>query len=113
MTNALNFTPAATNHTGGYSVIVTNLGGSATSSVAQLTVVPLPMLTVSNSSSGFTVLATDAAVSNTVIVQCTTNLSSPIIWVPLQTNIIGADAQIRFTETNLNLSPVFYRIQIP
>lgn len=112
-TNALNFIPAATNHTGNYSVIVTNLGGSVTSSVAQLTVVPLPMLVVSNGGGGFTVLASGAAVSNTVIVQRTTNLASPIVWVPLQTNLIGADAQIRFTETNLNQSPVFYRIQIP
>jgi hypothetical protein len=113
LTNALNFSPAATNHTGDYTVVITNLAGSVTSSVAQLTVVPLPTLTLSKGAGGVTVLANGAAVSNTVIVQRTTNLQSPIVWVPLQTNVIGADAQIRFTETNLNLSPAFYRIQIP
>ena len=111
-TNAVNFSPAATNHTGAYTVVITNLVGGVTSSVAQLTVVPLPTLTVSNSAGGLTVLAV-GAVSNTVIVQRATNLSSPVVWQPLQTNVIGGDAQIRFTETNLNLSPVFYRIQIP
>ena len=111
-TNAVFFSPVATNHNGSYTVVITNLAGGVTSSVAQLTVVPLPTLTVSNSAGGFTVLAV-GAVSNTIIVQRTTNLASPIIWQPLQTNLIGGDAQIRFTETNLNVSPVFYRIQIP
>lgn len=65
------------------------------------------------STGGFTVLASGAAVSNSVIVQCTTNLAPPIIWLPLQTNVIGGNKQIRFTEANLNVSPVFYRLQIP
>jgi len=43
-TNVLNFTPTVTNHTGNYSVIVTNLGGSVTSSAALLNVVPIPSL---------------------------------------------------------------------
>ncbi len=112
-TNALSFTPAATNHTGNYSVIVTNLGGAVTSAVAFLNVVPVPALVLSNSASGFVLAANGGAVSNTIVVQRATNLTPPIVWVPLQTNVIGTNGQIRFTETNQNQPASFYRIQIP
>ena len=113
LTNALSFTPAATNHSGNYSVIITNVGGAVTSAVAALNVVPLPQLVLSNSASGFVLAANGGAISNTIIVQRATNLAPPIVWVPLQTNVIGTNGQIRFTESNTNQPASFYRIQIP
>ena len=112
-TNALNFTPAATNHTGNYSVVVTNLGGSVTSSVVTLKVVPLPMLVLSNSLGGIVLSADGGAVSNTVVVEGSTNLQPPIAWLPLQTNVIGTNGQIRFTLTNHYNPAGFYRVQVP
>jgi hypothetical protein len=113
LTNTLNFIPAATNHTGNYSVIVTNLGGSATSSVAALNVVPVPALLLSNSPNGLIIGADGGAVSNRFIVLMTTNLAAPAVWVPISTNVIGAGGQIRFTETNRAAPFQFYRIVFP
>jgi hypothetical protein len=112
-TNLLTFTPAATNHAGSYSVIVTNLGGAVTSSVALLNVASLPTLVFSNSSGGLVLGADGGAVSNAYIIQSATNLFPPIVWTPLLTNVIGTNGQIRFTETNYNLPASFYRIVIP
>jgi hypothetical protein len=113
LTNALNFIPAAANHTGNYSVIVTNLGGSVTSDVVFLNVAPLPALILTNTFNGFALIANGGAVSNSYIVQRATNLAPPISWLPLQTNVIGTNGQLRFTETNQNSPASFYRIQIP
>ncbi len=111
--NALNFTPAGTNHAGNYSVIVTNLGGSVTSSVAPLMVAPLPALVLSNAPGSLMLAADGGAVSSVYIIQRATNLTPPIIWSPVQTNLVGTNGQIRFTATNLNSSAGYYRIQIP
>ncbi len=112
-TNVLTFIPAATNHTGNYSVIVTNLGGSVTSSLAALNVVPVPSLVLSNSGAGFVLAAGSGAVSNRYIVQRTTNLSPPIVWVPLVTNIIGTNGIIQFNETSTAAPFQFYRVAFP
>ena len=47
------------------------------------------------------------------VVQMTTNLVSPAVWVPLQTNVIGTNGQIRFTETNRTARFRFYRLLFP
>jgi len=112
-TNTLNFVPAATNHTGAYSVIVTNLGGGVTSSVALLNVVPVPALLLSNAANGLVISAENGAVSNRFIVQLAINLAPPIVWVPILTNVIGPNAQIRFTETNNTVPFRFYRLLFP
>ena len=112
-TNALNFVPAATNHTGSYSVIVTNLGGGVTSSVALLNVVPVPALSFTNSPGGLVLGANGGAVSNRFVVLLATNLVPPVVWVPLQTNLIGTNGQIRFTETNRAAPFRFYRLLFP
>jgi hypothetical protein len=113
LTNALNFIPAATNHAGNYSVIVTNFGGSVTSSVAALNVVVVPSLVLSNSGGGFVLAAGSGAVSNRYIVQRATNLASPIAWVPLVTNVIGTNGLIQFNETNKAAPFQFYRVLFP
>jgi hypothetical protein len=112
-TRLLRFVPAATNHTGYYSVIVTNSLGSITSSVAWLTVVPIPALSLASSPIGLVLAADNGAVSNSFVVQMATNLSPPISWVAVQTNVIGADAKIRFAQTNSTDLFRFYRLLFP
>jgi len=112
-TNVLSFVPAATNHTGSYSVVVTNAGGSVTSSVAVLNVMAAPGLTLSNSANGLILVADGGAVSNRFIVQMATNLTPPIVWEPLQTNVIGADGLIRFEGVTGGGSLQFYRVVFP
>ena len=112
-TNALRFTPANALHAGNYSVIVNNPGGSVTSGVVRLNVAALPILVVSNSPVGFVLSADGGAVSNAIIVQRATNLVPPVTWQPLQTNVIGTNGQIRFTDPNPNQPAGFYRIEIP
>jgi hypothetical protein len=113
LTNGLNFIPAATNHSGNYSVIVTNAGGSVTSSIAALNVVPVPALVLSNTAGGFVLMAGSGAASNSYIVQRATNLAAPIIWVPLFTNVIGTNGVIQFNETNKAAPFQFYRVVFP
>jgi hypothetical protein len=109
---ALLLASAATNHTGGYSVVVSNFVGSITSRVAALTVAGLPQLFLSSSNNTFMVAANGGAVSNTVIVQVATNLTFPINWVSVQTNMVDATGQIRITTTN-SVPAGFYRLLIP
>ena len=109
---ALLLVAAATNHTGGYSVVVSNFVGSITSRVAALTVAGLPQLFLSSSNNTFTVAANGGAVSNTVIVQVATNLTFPINWVSVQTNMVDAAGQIRIATTN-SVPAGFYRLLIP
>jgi hypothetical protein len=113
LTNTLNFLPAAVNHSGNYSLVITNAAGAVTSSVAPLTVSPLPLLLVSNSPGGIYILASGGAVSNTVVIQRATNLQPPVMWQSMQTNIIGADGAIRFQDTGSGQPAWFYRLQIP
>ena len=103
---------AATNHTGGYSVVVSNFVGSVTSRVAALTVAALPQLLLSSSNNIVTVTANGGAASNTVIVQVATNLTPPINWSSVQTNVIDGSGQIRFPFTNAGRAG-FYRLLIP
>jgi hypothetical protein len=109
----LSFTPAATNQSGSYFVVVTNQLGSVTSSVAILNVVPVPALNFSSSTNGFALNALNGAVNSSYVIQMTTNLAPPVFWSPLQTNLIGTNGQIYFNVTNGNAPGVFYRVQIP
>ncbi len=112
-TNRLNFLPAATNQTGYYSVVVTNLLGGVTSSPVLLNVVALPSLYMTSSTNGLVVAADGDAAGDTYVIQLTTNLAPPIVWQPLQTNVIDASGQIRFVETNSTDPLHFYRLLIP
>jgi hypothetical protein len=112
-TGQLSFTPAATNQSGGYFVVFTNSLGGATSSVALFNVVPLPTLVVSNSASGLVLSASGGAVNDSYIVESATNLTPPVVWSAVQTNVVGPDGGISFTGTNGPAPVTFYRLAIP
>ena len=109
---ALSFAPAATNHSGGYSVIVSNFVGSITSRVVSLNVAPLPKLTFTASTNGFVLAADNGATNNLYVVQTATNLAPPVIWTSVQTNMIDVTGQIRFVDTNRGPAQ-FYRLLLP
>ncbi len=74
---------AGTNNTGNYSVVVTNLAGSATSSNALLVVLVPPSL-VLQLAAGYPLLNLDGMLSNNFVVQYNTDLTTTN-WITLQT----------------------------
>jgi sugar lactone lactonase YvrE len=86
---------------GNYQVVVTGPGGSVTSSVANLIVASSPLIyqTVLNSN-GSLALCLVSPPGSTNVVQCATNLSPPVFWQPLSTNMAGSDGDWQFTDIN-------------
>jgi hypothetical protein len=106
---ALNNVNAA--NAGSYQVVVTGSGGSVTSSVANLIVVTAPLIyqTTLNSNSSVS-LNFVCQPGSTNMVLCATNLSPPVFWQSLSTNIAGADGNWQFTDANAaNFQTRFYR----
>jgi sugar lactone lactonase YvrE len=96
---ALNNASAA--NAGSYQVVVTGPGGSVTSSVANLTVAASPLIykTVRNSGGSMTLnFVSQPGSTNEVL--CATNLSPPVLWQPISTNMAGLDGDWQFTDTN-------------
>ena len=103
----------STNDTGDYTVVVTNVYGSVTSSVAGLVVFQPPQ--------GFTGQANDASRSPRITLQFSgtpnfpyalqsaTNLTPPVNWQTVLTNPAGVNGYWQFTDTNLNTGQKYYR----
>lgn len=86
---------------GSYQVVITNSWGSATSIVANLTVVVPPTVTgfsYSANANGSLTLNLATTPNFTSRVYATTNLDPPINWQPIFTNVNGGAWQ--FTDTN-------------
>jgi hypothetical protein len=104
---------ATTNNTGNYSVVVTSPYGTITSS--NVTLIVFNMLAIgttsANADGSFTLnLSGTPNVSSRLYV--TTNLTPPVTWLPLATNVNGGAWQ--FTDTNAVNRPVqFYRLSTP
>jgi len=99
------------NAAGYYSVVVTNAYGSATSSVATLTVVT-PLV---HNANGSVTLGFEGIPSSTIRVFAATNLVPPITWQPVFTNNnVGTNVTWQFTDTNAVYFPQrFYRFSTP
>ena len=98
-----------------YSVVITNAFGSATSSVATLTVVIPSITSATRSADGRVSLNFVGLPDTTTRVWATTNLLSPTSWQPIFTNnTTGADGTWQFIDTNAAGFPVrFYRFSTP
>ncbi len=104
---------AWTGNTGSYWVVISNLYGSFTSSVAFVQVVPQPFATdLSARGDGSMVLDAVTGTNVSSRVWAATNLTPPIAWVPVYTNAIGGTWQFTDTNTMANTSR-FYRISTP
>lgn len=113
-TNILSFTPAATNNSGNYQVVVTNNSGSVTSSVAAVSIVPIPQFALSFISNNAALSASGGVVGSNYIVQVSTNLANTNDWSPIKTNVVPPNGSITFTDTNsANSGQRFYRVQFP
>jgi len=103
-----NVTPA---NSGKYQVVVTGPGGSATSIVANLVVTTRPLVyqAVCNQDGSMTLkFVTTPNSTNEVL--CTANLSPPVCWQTLSTNVAGPDGHWQFIDPNASGSPSrFYR----
>ena len=107
-TNLLILTGVTAGNAGSYSVVVTNVAGTNTSSSALLTVASLPRL-------GITALGTNGFQFNantltglSYVVQSTTNWTG---WNPIYTNVVQTNGQITFTNTQQKA--LFFRVLFP
>jgi alpha-tubulin suppressor-like RCC1 family protein len=111
-------TSVTTSDAGNYTVVVTNLYGSATSSAALLTVLPLsaaiPTITSATPNADGTVSLGFAGLSNyTYRVEAATNLTQPV-WEILSTNLADTNGLWNYTDTNAASYPQrFYRAYKP
>jgi sugar lactone lactonase YvrE len=97
---------------GSYQVVVTDSTGSVTSSVAVLTVATAPLIYGSSvhSGGGLTLhFLSRPGSTNTVL--CATNLTSPVPWQPVATNLAGPDGNWSYTDATTSAAG-FYRSQM-
>jgi autotransporter-associated beta strand protein len=111
-TNSYSIASATTNDAANYTVVVANSFGSVTSQPARL-IVNLPP-TISgpgfSGSGGFNFTAS-AAPGETCVLLCASNLTQPIIWLPLVTNTADNSGLLNFTDPDsTNFVQRFYRL---
>jgi sugar lactone lactonase YvrE len=86
---------------GHYQVVVTGVGGSVTSSVVNLIVASSPLIyQIAHTSNGGAVLNFVAQPNTTNEVLCASNLSPPVLWQSVSTNLAGLHGTWQFTDTN-------------
>jgi sugar lactone lactonase YvrE len=95
---------------GNYKLVVTGPGGPTTSSVASLSVATSPLIyQAAVTAPGSVALDFVSLPGSTNVVLSTTDLSPPILWQPLSTNVAGPDGDWQFIDTNAASYPArFY-----
>lgn len=97
---------------GNYSVVITGASGSVTSSVVVLKVI-LPNLTASVGGVGAQLQLSGVA-SSAYVLQAATNLTPPVVWQSIITNLADTNGNWSFTDTNAPAVPAtFYRVTAP
>ena len=110
--SALTITNAQRSDMAIYSVVVTNLAGSVTSSLATLTVTGLAtgFVEVNTGADGSLVLNFAGLPNTTYSLEAATSLAPPVDWLPIATNITDAGGLWQFTDSQTTNYPVrFYR----
>jgi sugar lactone lactonase YvrE len=85
---------------GEYQVVVTGPGGSVTSSVARFTVATSPLIYQTAHTNGSMALSFVSQPGSTNVVLGATNLTPPIVWLRLSTNLAAPSGDWQFTDTN-------------
>ena len=100
---------------GAYGVIITSSGGSVTSLVATVTVQVPPTITgFVRQPNGAAALAFTGTPNSTNRIWVTSDLTPPVAWLPISTNVAGADGRWQCTDFNsVNCSTRFYRASMP
>ncbi|MGZ4971759.1 MAG: immunoglobulin domain-containing protein [Limisphaerales bacterium] len=112
-TSTLTLPNVTIGQSGSYSVIVSNQYGTATSTPAALTVLAPPQMIVQPASNGAVELTATVAPSEAYVVQTTTDLTAPINWVNITTNLATTNGVIDFVDSNPAPTNLFYRLQFP
>jgi hypothetical protein len=108
----LGLTNVSPTHAGAYVVVVTNLLGAVTSSVATLSIALPPALKLTAAGAGIIQLQANSITGLTYIVQSATNLISPA-WIAIQTNSTGTAGTVSFQTNAANTGSQFYRLVFP
>lgn len=112
-TNILSINAAKPANSGNYQVVVNNNSGSVTSTVATVTIVPVPKLGLSLSASNAT-LSASGVPGTRFIVEASTNIANSNGWRPLFNSLVKGNGIITFTDTNTFTNRErFYRVQFP
>lgn len=114
LSNVLAILSASTNNTGGYYLIVTNLYGTATSTVATLNVgIPPASIGFSALTNGIS-LTMPGTPNFPYVLESTSNLMPPIIWQRILTNSANSNGLCSFMDGNTSSnSGKFYRVVWP
>jgi hypothetical protein len=117
ITNATNTILSVANigpdQAGDYSVVVTNSYGSVTSSIVPLSIILPPAFSpTSLGADGSLTLSVLTTTNVPSRIYTASNLSPPVIWLPIYTNLNGGSWQ--FTDTNTGQAQSkFYRLSVP
>jgi sugar lactone lactonase YvrE len=100
---------------GSYKVIITSSSGSVTSQVATVTVLLRPSITsLVPQPNGTVVLSLTGTPNSSNRVWVTSDLTPPVAWAPISTNVAGADGRWQCTDSNaVGCSTRFYRASMP
>jgi hypothetical protein len=111
-TASLTLAGVTTNSAANYSVVVTNVYGAITSSVAALTVVLPPVITsVAANPDGSVTLSLAGSPGVSYILVSTTNLASSV-WLPIATNVFDVTGVWLFNDLQVtNFPQRFYRLE--
>ena len=118
-TNVLTINNVQTTNSGNYTVIVTNIAGSVTSSNAVLTVLPSPLfrsiIVAGGTNGGFILSGVGGTNNGTYYVLTSSNLLTPLTnWTPIATNQFDNLGGFIFTiAAQTNAPQEFYLLQMP
>jgi sugar lactone lactonase YvrE len=86
---------------GNYQVVITDSGGSVTSSIATLTVATSPLIygTAHQSGGNISIYFVSRPSSENLVLSAT-NLAPPVLWQPVSTNEAAADGTWQYTGAN-------------
>jgi hypothetical protein len=114
LTNTLVISPAATNNSGTYQLVVTNAAGAVTSAPAVVSILPIPQLMGASGGGGTVTLnATGGIPGSNYVVVMTSDLSQSNTWTPIATNTIPPGGVISYTATNSAQQAEFYQLVFP
>lgn len=112
MSNILTLSGASQADAGNYLVVITNVAGTTNSAAAALTVSAPPSLTLAPAGGDSIQLTSTTTAGLTYVVQSATNLSPPVIWSPVETNVVPGNGIVLFTNATGN-SDQFFRLAFP
>jgi hypothetical protein len=110
--NVLTLSPVSLAHAGSYLVVITNVAGTTNSATATLAVLPPPSLDLMPVGGNRVQLTSTTAAGLTYIVQSASNLAPPIVWSPIETNVVPGNGIVLFTNTT-GSSAQFLRLAFP